>query len=115
MRHFLRAKGVSSHPYPIAVLPFGVPVLSLTGGLITPSGVSYSALTGRLRAAVTAIAVASITVAADRHRLATAGTQVASSRNLHRPSGPMGLEGNARFVTYSACNVACWLRARLRF
>ena len=41
MRHFLRAKGVSSHPYPIAVLPFGVPVLSLTGGLITPSGVSY--------------------------------------------------------------------------
>ena len=107
MRHFL-------HPVPIAALPFGMPMSSLTGGLVTPSGVSHGALTGGLRAALTAITVAAITAAANRHRLATAGAQVASSGNFHRPSGPMGLDGNARFVTYLACNVACWLRARLR-
>ena len=62
--------------------------------------------TGGLGAALIAIAMTAITVAANRHRLAAAGAQVASSRNLHRPSGPMGLDGNARFVTYLACNVA---------
>ena len=99
MRHFL-------HPLPIAALPFGMPMSPRTGGLVTPSGVSHGTSTGGLGAALTAIAMTAITVAANRHRLAEAGAQVASSRNLHRPSGPMGLDGNARFVTYLACNVA---------
>ena len=99
MRHFL-------HPLPIAALPFGMPMSPRTGGLVTPSGVSHGTSTGGLGAAFIAIALTAITVAANRHRLAAAGAQVASSRNLHRPSGPMGLDGNARFVTYLACNVA---------
>ena len=114
MRHFLRPKGVLRHANPIATLPFGVPMPSLTGGLVTLSGISDSASPGGLRAAIATVAVAAITVAANRHSLATADAQVTSSRNFHRPSGPMGLDGNARFVTYLACNVACWLRARLR-
>ncbi len=115
MRHFLRPRGVQRHSAPIATLPFGVSMASLSAGLVTLPGVSYRALPGRVRAALAAIAVAAITVTANRHRLATTRAQVAPSRNAHGPSGPMGLDGNARFVTYSACNVACRLRARLRF
>ena len=106
MRHFLRPRGVQRHSDPIATLPFGVPMSSLTGGLVTLSGFSDCASSHGLRAAIAAIAVAAITVAANRHRLAAVGAQVASPRNFHRPSGPMGLDGNARFVTYLACNVA---------
>ena len=108
MRHFLL-------PRTVATLAFGVSVTSPQGGLVTLSGRVLLALARGLRTGVITVAVAAIAVAANHHRLAAPGAQVTSSRDLHGRTQAMGLDRNARFVTYSACNVARWRRARHRF
>ena len=104
MRHFRL-------PGKIAALPLGMLVSSATAGLVTLAGFPHAALPRRLRTGSSAVAVASITVAAYHHGGAASRAQIASSRNFHGQLGPMGLDDNVRFVKYSACNVACWLRA----
>jgi len=54
-------------------------------------------------------------VAANQYGGAAAGTQIASSREVHWSPWPMGKDGYARFVTYFACSVASsqlWARHR---
>lgn len=107
MRHFLLAG-------PIATLTFGVPMAARQTALVAVSGLPHAALSHRLRTGTITVAVAAITVAANHHRRAAPRAQVASSGKVHRFSGPMGLDGNVRFVKYSAGNVALRLRARYR-
>ena len=108
MRHFLCLG-------PIATLPIGMPMTAGQAALITLSGFLHTTFPRRLRTGSIAVSIAAVAVAAYHHRRAAACAQVASSGNLHRQTRPMVLDDNARFVTYSACNVACWLRARRWF
>lgn len=108
MRHFLL-------PGPVTALPFGVRVTTPQAGLIAVTGGTDGLVAHLVGTRRTAVAVATITVAANDDRSAATSAEVASSRKIHWHIWPMGLDGNARFVTYLACNVASWLRARLRF
>ncbi len=84
MRHFLL-------PGPVTTLAFGVGVTAAPALLIaaTRSTRGLSAcLVGTVRSAV---ALATITVAANEHRRATSGAQVTSSREIHWSSRPMGI------------------------
>jgi hypothetical protein len=105
MRHFLLLG-------PIPTLPLGMPMTAGQTALVTLSGFPYAALSRGLRTGAVAVAIAAITIAAYHHGRTAAHAQVASSRIFHWRSGPMGIDDNVRFVKYSACNVACWLRAR---
>lgn len=99
MRHFLLF-------LPIAALAFGVGMTASPRGLVAPTrspDCVASCLIGTVGGAVT---VASITRAANDNGCAAARAQVESSRNVHRLQGPMGGDGNTRFVKYSACSVA---------
>jgi len=105
MRHFL-------HSCPVAALALSVGVPAPAAALVTLSSFSHTTFARGLRTSAIAVAIASIAVTADLHGPAASRAQVASPKKFHRQLGPMGLVDNARFVTYSACNVACWLRAR---
>ena len=105
IRHFVP-------PRTVLALPFGMQVSPATRVLVAPTGLAQTMGPGRVRTGSRAVTVAAITVATNHDGGAAAGAQVASSRNFHWRSGPMGIDDNVRFVKYSACNVACWLRAR---
>lgn len=99
MRHFLRFG-------PIPALAFGVRMTASVRRLIAATGGldgGASCLIGTPRGAV---AVPPITVTTDDHGGAATRTQVASSREVHGQRRPMGEDSNARFVEYSACDVA---------
>jgi hypothetical protein len=84
MRHFLL-------PGPVTALAFGVGVTAAPAVLIAATrstGGLSACLVGTVRGAV---ALATITVAANEHRRATSGAQVTSSREIHWPSRPMGI------------------------
>ena len=84
MRHFLL-------PGSVTALAFGMGVTTAAAVLIaaTRSTRGLSAcLVGTVRSAV---ALTTITVAANEHRRATTGAQVTSSREIHWPSRPMGI------------------------
>jgi hypothetical protein len=104
MRHFLLFA-------PIARLPFSMPMTAGQTALVALSGIPHATFARCLRTGVIAVAIASVAVTANHHRRAAASAQIASSGRFHRQVGPMDLDGNARFVTYFACNVASWLRA----
>lgn len=82
MRHFLQAG-------PIATLPLGMGMAAAQSRLIAATGGAHGALAGLLGAPRGAVAVASITVAADDDGDTAAGAQVASSGKVHWRSGPM--------------------------
>ena len=84
MRHFL-AFG------PVTALAFGMRPTSSMAGLVALSRFPHRAAPGHLGATSGAIALPTITVAADEHRLAAARAEIASSR-FHGASGPMGLD-----------------------
>jgi len=114
MRHFLRSKGVQSRSGPITLLTFGVGVTATQTGLIAASGGTDRA-SASFTGASSAVALAAVAVAANQYGGAAAGTQIASSREVHWSPWPMGKDGYARFVTYFACSVASsqlWARHR---
>ena len=83
MRHFLLSG-------PVSTLAFGMGATAAMRVLITTAGRPYRLVACLRRTSISAVAVAAITVAAQEHRGAAAGAQVASSRNIHWHSGPMG-------------------------
>ena len=82
MRHFLLSGTVST-------LAFGMGVTAPMRVLIATAGGTYRLLACLRRASSGAVAVAVITIAADKHGGAAAGAQVASCGNIHWHSGPM--------------------------
>ncbi len=99
MRHFLLSG-------PVATLPFGMGATAPMAVLIATSSCPDRLLAGPRRTARSAVAMTTITGAADQHRVAATGAQVASSGEFHWQSGPMESDGNVRFVKYYAGNVA---------
>lgn len=99
MRHFL----VSG---PIPALTFGVRVTSPTTRLIAATGGLDGSASCLIGTPGGAVALTPITVTANDHGGAATRTQVASSREVHGQRGPMGGRQQARFVEYSACDVA---------
>lgn len=82
MRHFLQAG-------PIATLSLRMGVTAAQTRLIAATGGAHGVLTGQRRARRGAVAVASITVAADDDGGTAADAQVTSSGRVHWQSGPM--------------------------
>lgn len=87
MRHFLL-------PSAVLTLAFGMGATAAIRVLIATTSSTYRLVACLRRASSSAVAIAPITVAAHEHRGATAGAQVASSRDIHWHSGPM--EGRRR-------------------
>jgi hypothetical protein len=83
MRHF------RSSPLAIAALARGMGEAAPARFLITPSGLSTRLTAGGLRATLTAVDVAPVTVAADHHLAVTTGTVEQTCTGLHRPLRPM--------------------------
>ena len=83
MRHFLL-------PSPVLTLTFGVGTAAAMRVLIATASGSYRLMACLWRTSPRAIAVAAITVAADQHGGAAAGTKVAPSWEFHWQLGPMG-------------------------
>ena len=83
MRHFLL-------PSPVLALTFSVGTTAAMGVLIATASGSYRLMAGLRRTSSRAVAVAAITVAANQYRSTAAGAQVASSREFHWQSRPMG-------------------------
>jgi hypothetical protein len=84
MRHFLL-------PGSVTALAFGMGVTTAAAVLIAATrstGGLSACLVGTVRGAV---AMATITVAANEHSCAASGAQVTSSREIHWPSRPMGI------------------------
>jgi len=75
---------------PIATLPFGMAMTAAQAGLIAAAGSTQRLMPRLLGTPLRAVAVASITVAADQYGGAATGAQVASSGKVHWRSGPMG-------------------------
>ncbi len=82
MRHFLLSG-------PVSTLAFGMGATAPMRVLVAIAGGPYRLLACLRRASLRAVAVAPITIAADKHGGAAAGAQVASSWPLHWHSGPM--------------------------
>jgi hypothetical protein len=99
MRHFLLSG-------PVPTLPFGMGATAAMRVLIATASRPDRLLAGLRRAACGAVAITTITGAADEHGIAATGAQVASSGEFHWQSGPMERDGNVRFVKYYAGNVA---------
>ena len=87
MRHFLLSS-------PVSTLAFGMGATASMRVLIATAGGPYRLVTCLRRASLRAVAVAAITIAADKHGGAAAGAQVAASWEFHWHSGPM--EGRRR-------------------
>jgi hypothetical protein len=83
MRHFLLSGTVTA-------LSLGVGVTTAQTGLIAATGGTNRMAASLVGTLPGAVAVATITVAANKHGRAAAGAQVASSRMVHWQSGPMG-------------------------
>ena len=83
MRHFLL-------PGPVSTLAFGMGETAAMRVLIATAGSPYRLVACLQRASLRAVAVAVITIAADKHGGAAAGAQVASCGDIHWHSGPMG-------------------------
>ena len=99
MRHFLRFG-------PIPTLAFGVRMTTPARRLIAATGGLEGSASRLIGALCGAVAVTPITVTANDHGGAATRTQVASSTEVHGQRGPMGGRQQARFVKYSACDVA---------
>jgi hypothetical protein len=84
MRHFLL-------PGPVTALAFGMGVTAAQAVLIAATRGTDRLSAGLVGTARGAVAVATITVAANEHGCAASGAQVASSREIHWPSRPMGI------------------------
>jgi len=82
MRHFLL-------PSAVLTLAFGMGETATMRVLIATAGSPYRLVTCLRRASLRAVAVAAITIAADKHGGAAAGAQVTSSGDIHWHSGPM--------------------------
>jgi len=83
MRHFLL-------PGPVAALAFGVGVTTAQAGLIAATGGTNGATASLIGTRRGAVAMATVTVAADQYSGAATSAQVASSGEVHWQSGPMG-------------------------
>ncbi len=83
MRHFLLSG-------PVSMLAFGMGATAPMRVLIATAGSPYRLVARLQRASLRAVAVAVITIAADKHGGAAAGAQVASCGDIHWHSGPMG-------------------------
>ena len=83
MRHFLLSG-------PISTLAFGMGATAAMRVLIATAGGPYRLLARLRRASFRAVAVAAITIAADKHGGAAAGAQVAASWEFHWQVRPMG-------------------------
>ena len=83
MRHFLLSG-------PVTALSFGVGVTTAQTRLIAATGGTHGAPAGLVGALRSAVAMATITMAANEHGGATAGAQVASSGKVHWHTRPMG-------------------------
>jgi len=83
MRHFLQPKGVQSHSGPITLLTFGVGVTTAQAVLIATTGSPDRASPRLVGTSAGAVALAAVAVAAYQYRGAAAGTQIASSGEIH--------------------------------
>ena len=99
MRHFLVSGPIPALTFSMRVTASTTRLIAATGGLDGSASCLIGALGG-------AVALTSITVTTNDHGGAATRTQVASSGEIHGQTGPMGEDSNARFVEYSACNVA---------
>jgi hypothetical protein len=77
MRHF-RLPGT------VTLLALGVGVATTQTPLIAPPGFTHAIGTRLARTLAGAVALAAVARAADEHRYAAAGAEVASSRRFHR-------------------------------
>jgi len=99
MRHFLRFG-------PIPALAFGVRMTASPARLIAATGGLNGGVSCLIGTPGGAVAMTPITVTANDHGRAATRTQVAPSWEIHGQRGPMGGRQQARFVKYSACDVA---------
>jgi hypothetical protein len=83
MRYFL------SSPLAMAALTLGVGKAAPARFPITPSGLTLGLTAGGFRTPLTAVDVAPVAVAADRHLAATTGAGEQTRAALHRPLRPM--------------------------
>lgn len=83
MRHFLLSG-------PVSTLAFGMGATAPMRVLIATAGSPYRLVACLQRASLRAVAVAVITIAADKHGGAAAGAQVAASWEFHWQVRPMG-------------------------
>jgi len=81
MRHFLASRAV-------AALALGVRQAPREARLVARAGCPQRGRAGALSATGGAVALPPVTVAADQHRRAACGTEIASSGRLHGPWGP---------------------------
>ena len=84
MRHFLLSG-------PVTALAFGVGVTAAQAVLIAATRGADRLPARLVGTARGAVAVAAVAVATNEHSRAASGAQVASSREIHWPSGPMGI------------------------
>lgn len=84
MRHFLL-------PGPVTALAFGMGVTAAQAVLIAATRGAGGLSAGLVGTARGAVALAAVAVAANDHRRAATGAVVASSREIHWPSRPMGI------------------------
>jgi hypothetical protein len=84
MRHFLL-------PGPVTALAFGVGVTAAQAVLIAATRGTDRLSAGLVGAPRGTVPVTAIAVAANEHGRAAAGAVVASSREIHWPSRPMGI------------------------
>jgi len=83
MRHYLLFG-------PVATLAFGVGMKIAQAALVAPTGGTHGLATSLIGTWRGAVAIATITVAADKRGGVTAGAEVASSGEIHWQSRPMG-------------------------
>ena len=83
MRHFLPS------PSAIAALALGMGEAAPAALLVAPTRLPQGLTAGGLRAPLTAVNVAPVTVAADHHLAVTTGTVEQTCAALHRPLPPM--------------------------
>lgn len=83
MRHYLLAG-------PVATLALGMHVTPAPAVLIAAAGLTDGAMARLIGTAPRAVAVSTVTVAADQYGGSTTGAQITSSSKVHWQSRPMG-------------------------
>ena len=96
MRHYFFTGTVAAHP-------FGVLEASLPAALVAPPCGPHRLAPGKLRAGVTAVALAAVAVAANAHLHTAVGAQEEAGHGLHRlaPSSRTKVDNSVLQMGYS--------------